>query len=111
MKTSRGLGRLCAALKLLHRNSDNMTIGAAISFCTVAEYEGKSLREYGDMLELPQSTMSRHLLDLGEMDRRRRPGLMLIEQKPDIMDRRKNVYTLTLKGRRLIEELIKAVGG
>ena len=97
-------------LTLLHEINPNITVGLAITFLTVALNEGRSAREYAQLLDLPTSTMSRHLLDLGDINRKREPGLMLVEQKPNIMDRRSNIYTLTRKGTRLIAALIKTDG-
>lgn len=102
-------GRLRAALMVLNTVGANMTIGAAISFLTVATFENHSAREYGEMLGLSSSTMSRHLLDLGEMNRKREPGMMLIEQRPDPMDRRRSLYRLTPKGRGLITAILQVL--
>jgi DNA-binding MarR family transcriptional regulator len=86
-----------------------MTVGLAISFLQVAAFQGRSLREYSDLLKLPQSTMSRHLLDLGLMRRDRTPGLGLIEQRQDNDDLRKNIYCLSDRGRVLVHELDEAL--
>ena len=101
--------RLREALKHLHTANDNFTVGIAISFLTVAMFEGRSAREYAEMLGLGTSSMSRHLLDLGDINRKREPGMRLIEQRPDPMDRRKNVYRLTAKGRALIAKINEAL--
>ena len=106
--TVAGLG---AALEVLRAVDDQMTLGIAISFLTVAMFEGRSLREYSEMLNLAQSTMSRHLLDLGLMYRDRSPGLGLINQEQDKDDMRKNVYCLSPKGKALIEEVGQKLGG
>lgn len=100
----------CNRLKLLYDVNPNITIGLARTFLTVAIREGLSAREYAHLLNLPTSTMSRHLLDLGDINRKREPGLMLVEQKPNIMDRRSNVYTLTRRGARLVAALIRTDG-
>lgn len=93
------------ALSRLRTLNEDMTLGAAISFLIVAMFEGRSLREYADMLDCSHSTMSRHLLDLGDMNRKREPGMQLIEQYPDPTDRRKNIYRLTPKGAALVGDL------
>lgn len=72
---------------------------------TVAEYEGRSLREYAELTGNPMSSMSRHLLDLGALDRRHEPGLDLIEQWQNPQDRRSNVYRLTPKGFHLVQTI------
>jgi DNA-binding MarR family transcriptional regulator len=100
-----GILRLHTALERLQKVSDNMTVSLSVSFLQVAMFEGRSLREYSEMLKLPQSTMSRHLLDLGLMRRSREPGLGLIEQRQDHDDLRKNVYCLSPSGKALVDEL------
>src|ERR1051325_6236004 len=100
---------LRAALEKLRAVDEVMTASQAITFLTVATFEGRSLREYSDMLKFPQSTMSRHLLDLGLMCRDRSPGLGLIEQQEDNDDRRKNIYRLSAKGKALIMEIEQGV--
>ena len=74
-------------------------------FLAVCQFPDHSLKEYADMLGLSQSTASRHLLDLGEMRRDQEPGLGLLDQHPDRMDRRRNVYYLTPKGKQLLAKL------
>jgi DNA-binding MarR family transcriptional regulator len=59
--------------------------------------------------QLPQSTMSRHLLDLGIMRRDRSPGLGLIDQRQDKDDLRKNIYCLSDRGRKLVHDLEAAL--
>jgi DNA-binding MarR family transcriptional regulator len=102
---------LRAALERLRAVDDQMTVSIAISFLTVAMFEGRSLREYSELLGLPQSTMSRHLLDLGIMYRDRSPGLGLIDQQQDKDDLRKNIYFLSPKGKALIEVIGQDVRG
>ena len=66
--------RIQEALSTLRAHNEDMTVAAAISFLMVAMFEGRSLREYAEMLGCSHSTMSRHLLDLGEQNRKREPG-------------------------------------
>lgn len=100
------VAQLRAALQAVQAVGD-ITVSMAISLLTVAMFERRSLREYAEMLELPTSTMSRHLLDLGIRTRKREPGLGLIDQGTDPEDSRKNVYRLTPKGRKLIDEITR----
>lgn len=91
-----------SAFQAIH---DTMPIQIASTFLTVAQYEGRSLKEYCDLAGVAQSTMSRHLLDLGERNRQKQPGFMLVEQKPDPQDLRRNVYRLTPRGRKLVDTI------
>lgn len=79
-----------------------MPIQIAATFLLVAQFEGRSAREYMDITGLSEATMSRHLLDLGVRNRNKEPGYGLIEQSQNPEDMRKNVYKLTAKGRSLL---------
>ena len=60
------------------------------------------MEEYAKRVELPQSTMSRHLLDLGE------PGLRLVTSRL-VLDARRHVYVLTERGRLLFNKIEEAM--
>ena len=84
-----------------------MPIQMAVSFLLIAKNEGKSLRELCDLSGVAQSTMSRHLLDLGERNRRFGEGLGLVRGETDPMElRRKQQFYLTPKGRKLFDALM-----
>lgn len=88
-----------------------MPIQMAASFLLVAKNEGKSLRELCDISGVTQSTMSRHLLDLGERNRRFGEGLGLVQGRIDPMELRRKQFYLTPKGRKLFETLMKYANG
>jgi DNA-binding MarR family transcriptional regulator len=77
------------------------------AFLIVAMNEGCSLRDAVAMSGKPQSTISRHLLDLGERNRKKEPGLGLVAWRiaPDEL-RRKEFY-LTPKGRALLRRILE----
>ena len=77
-----------------------MPIQMAASFLLVAKNEGKTLRELCDLSGVAQSTMSRHLLDLGECNRRFGEGLKLVRGVVDPMELRRKQFYLTATGRR-----------
>jgi DNA-binding MarR family transcriptional regulator len=51
--------------------------------------------------------MSRHLLDLGEIDRTKQPGLGLVEGRTNITNQREKIYGLTPKGRALVTTIVE----
>ena len=53
--------------------------------------------------------MTRHLLDLGKINRHHKPGFDLVEAETDMMDRRNKLMYLTAKGQRLVGQLIGAL--
>ena len=79
------------------------------TFMTVAMNEGKSLTEIASLVSSNISTTSRHLLELGERNRRMEPGFNLVERRADPMNLRQNSYTLTSKGKLLLAAVIKTM--
>ena len=76
------------------------------AFLLVALNEGCSLRDVVKMSGKPQSTMSRHLLDLGERNRKMEPGLGLVAWRIAPDELRRKEYFLTPKGRGLLRRIL-----
>lgn len=85
-------------LRLFQELDKNIPLSIANAFLLVALNEGKSLKEYANMAGMSQSTMSRHLLDLGEKKRQGGEGYGLVIRRNDPFELRKNMYRLTDKG-------------
>lgn len=77
------------------------------TFMAVAMNEGKSLTEIAEVVSANLSTASRHLLELGDRNRRMEPGYGLVARNPDPMNLRQNAYSLTAKGKLLLANIIK----
>lgn len=75
------------------------------AFLLVAGKEGLTVSEYANLAGISPTVMTRNLLDIGELNRQRAPGLGLIEQVRDSFDLRKHRARLTPKGRKLALEL------
>jgi DNA-binding MarR family transcriptional regulator len=76
------------------------------AFLLVALNEGCSLRDIVELSGKPQSTVSRHLLDLGERNRKMEPGLGLVEWRIAAEELRRKEYRLTPKGRSLLRRIL-----
>ena len=87
-----------------------MPLGKLEAFLLVVLHEGASLRDLCEISGQPQSTLSRHLLDLGHRNRHMEPGLGLIEGRIDPYELRKKQYLLTPRGRELLERLLAILG-
>src|SRR3546814_14747877 len=86
------------------------TLFRSQTFVDVALNEGKSLGELAELVGSNASTVSRHLRDLGERNRRMEPGYGLVDRRVDPMELRKNSYFLTPKGKALAAS-IDGIGG
>jgi DNA-binding MarR family transcriptional regulator len=102
---------LLAALEPFRAANPTMTLQQLISFLLVAKEEGLTVSEYARRAGLAQGVMTRNLFDLGEYNRRKDPGLGLVEQRPDLQDRRAHLTYLTHKGRGAVGAYRRALDG
>ena len=63
------------------------------------------LKELGQIIKAPSSTMSRHLQAFSKVNRMGKPGLDLVEDVTDYQDRRRKVMRLTTKGKRVLAKI------
>jgi DNA-binding MarR family transcriptional regulator len=86
-----------------------MPTNKLMTLLTVALKEGLTVDEYAKRAGISATTMSRHLLDLGESDRTKQPGLGLVEGRTNVTNQREKVYALTHKGRALVTKIAGAL--
>jgi hypothetical protein len=97
--------RYLETTRLWHLIRGTMPLQYVTTFATVAAYPGRSVQEYADLVGIGQTTMSRHLLDLGPRDRHFDAGYGLIDIKMDHRDRRRHIVMLTPKGEKLARDI------
>jgi DNA-binding MarR family transcriptional regulator len=100
---------LLLALKPFRALSPNMPLSYVIAFLTVAEEEGESVNEYAGKLEISPTVMTRNLLDIGDRNRIKEPGMGLITAERDLFDLRRHNARVTPKGRGLIHTITTAL--
>ncbi|UGA46784.1 MarR family winged helix-turn-helix transcriptional regulator [Bradyrhizobium quebecense] len=88
-----------------------MPLQQASTFLMVAEEEGLGVGEYARKAGANPAVMTRHMLDLGELNRRHEPGLGLVYTKPNPMNRRQHQVFLTPKGVALATAVYRALAG
>jgi DNA-binding MarR family transcriptional regulator len=103
------LASLLKALKPFRELNSTMPLQYVTAFLSVANKEGQNVTAYAKLVGTSQSLMTRHLADLGEINRYHEPGYGLVEAKTDTMDRRNKLIYLTAKGQRLVGQLIGAL--
>lgn len=86
-----------------------MPLQIAYTFVLCATYEGEGIGDIARRAGFALSTTSRHILDLGEYDRLKRPGYQLVETKIDPMELRRKTVHLTPKGRNLLNQIISTM--
>ena len=100
---------LLKSLKPFRELRKTMPLQYVTAFLSVAITEGQNVSEYAKTAGVSQSLMTRHLADLGEINRYHKPGYGLVEAETDMMDRRNQRNRLTAKGQRLVGQLLGAL--
>lgn len=104
MATLVKVARILEALDALKERGD-MTVSLARTFVAVSDEEGLSGRDLETRLGMNQGSISRHLLDLGQRNRRFEPGLGLVEWRLAERDFRVKCWYLTAEGRKVRDAL------
>jgi DNA-binding MarR family transcriptional regulator len=100
------LNKLKLAMNEFQNIEEAIPLQLCITFLMVAMHEGCSLTDIWKHTGWVQSTVSRHLLDLGDYNRHKGPGHGLVRSERDPMELRKNVYTLTPRGKILAAKVL-----
>jgi DNA-binding MarR family transcriptional regulator len=79
------------------------------AFLLVALEEGLSVTEYARRAGITPSLMTRHLSDIGEVNRYHDVGFGLVEQETDLMDRRYKKAKLSAKGKGVVAKMVRAL--
>jgi DNA-binding MarR family transcriptional regulator len=102
-----GIRALYRAITQMRELSATMPVAELQMFLLVALNEGASLSELCEEADMKKSTASRYLLDLSDKTRAGDPGYGLVTREVDPQELRKNMYSLTAKGRNLIKAMIE----
>lgn len=97
------------ALKPFRTLRETMPLQYVTAFLLVATDEHQNVTEYAKRAGTSQSLMTRHLADLGTVNRYHEEGFGLIEAYEDVMDRRNKLIRLTPKGRHVVWEMCEAL--
>jgi DNA-binding MarR family transcriptional regulator len=98
------------ALKPFIDLRDTMPLQYVRAFLLVATEEGLNVSEYAKRAGTSQSLMTRHLADLGEINRYHEEGFGLVEQYSNVMDKRDRLMRLTTKGKHVARVMCDALG-
>jgi DNA-binding MarR family transcriptional regulator len=98
------------ALKPFIDLRDTMPLQYVRAFLLVATEEGLNVSEYAKRAGTSQSLMTRHLADLGEINRYHEEGFGLVEQYSNVMDKRDRLMRLTTKGKHIARVMCDALG-
>ena len=103
------ISQLLTSLDPFFRIRGTMPARHVQAYLLVAQKEGQSVTELAKRADMPVTTMSRNLLDMGERNRyfEEGDGLLIGEDNP--LNRRERLYSLSHKGRALLAAITKGV--
>lgn len=96
------------AHKPFRKLRDTMPLQYVSAFLLVAAEENLNVTEYAKRAGVSQSLMTRHLADLGTVNRYHEEGFGLVEAYEDLMDRRNKLVRLTALGKHVVWEMCEA---
>ena len=109
------LSNLAAALRPFTELAKGTKVVATVpllqTFLAVAIKPGQTVSDLAKAAGVRNGTMSRQLADLSDIGRAGDPGLGLIEQRINLMDRRHTSNRLSIKGVALVRQIAGALQG
>jgi DNA-binding MarR family transcriptional regulator len=98
------------ALKPFKKEREAMPLQYVQMFLLVAAEENLNVSTYAKRAGIDQSLATRHLADIGEVNRYHEPGFGLVEAYDDLMDRRNRLIRLSAKGKGVAQVMCDAFG-
>lgn len=105
------INQLLRTLDPFFKLRTTMPARAIQAYLLVAQKEGQSVTELAKAADLPITTMSRNLLDMGDRNRYFEEGAGLVVGEDNPFNRREKLYSLTPKGRALLASTTKTAAG
>lgn len=107
------LEQLVSALAMARESAPEMPLGALVAFLAVAQDEERDqpsmLKEVAQRLDIPYTTVLRHLLFLSKIKEPGVEGLGLIDTFTWPLDRRQKYAKLTPRGRTFLQRFMKTI--
>ena len=97
-----------AALKPFKTIRETMPLQYVQAFLLVAADENQNVTTYAMRAGTSQSLMTRHIQDLGDINRHHEEGMGLVESYRDMMDRRNVLIRLSAEGKGVVSEMCEA---
>ena len=101
--------RLFLALQPFRDLNPSMPLSHITAYLLVGLDEGKGVADYAKKIDLSPTVMTRNLLDIGDRNRQREPGLGLITSERDVFDLRKHNSSVTPKGKSVAHRVATAL--
>jgi len=105
------LKAIYSALEPFRSVRETMPLQYVTAFLLVAQDEHQNVTTYATRAGTSQSLMTRHLADIGEVNRYHEEGMGLVEAYDDLMDRRNRLVKLSAKGQTVVWKMGEALAG
>jgi DNA-binding MarR family transcriptional regulator len=102
MKCLHGMAK---AIGELRKIEPEIEAQAMLTLLWVAIQPGITMKELSERIGVSQSTTSRNVAMLGEINRRHEPGHGLLVAREDPTERRRKIVELTAKGRLVVASI------
>lgn len=109
MADRRHLDKASSLFQAFRSLDTTMPLQLAYTFVLCATYEGEAVGDIARRAGFAVSTTSRHILDLGEFNRKKEPGYDLVKTVIDPMELRRKTVHLTPKGKNLLNQIINTM--
>ena len=106
LENQQHLNRVSGLFQAFRAIEKTMPIQIAYTFILIATHEGASIGDIARLAGFSLSTCSRHILDLGEFNRKKEPGYNLVETRINPLELRAKTVHLTALGRELLRKIV-----
>ena len=106
----RVLARALSAIGEFRKLRHDMPLQYLTTFLLVAKEEGLTVNGYAERAKVSKSVMSRHLKDIGEANRHKKPGFKLVHSKTNPNNGKEKLIYLTDLGRAMASRMGGAIG-
>ena len=104
------LSKVASLIAAIRKVDAEMPLGQVLFFITVAQNEGKSLKDIAKRCELLMPSASRYLDKLMFVAKKDvNGGVSLLHAIDNPINRRQKIISLTVAGRKLVEGLIEGI--
>ena len=103
------LDALIDVMEELRTVNPDMTVLTALAFMRAAKTPGIPMSKLQEQMDVAQSTVSRNIATLSKWAAYQKEGANLVASEEDPRDRRQRIVSLTPKGEKLVEKMVKTL--